>query len=147
MGKTHRKVSAGSCSVDYNSPHNRGFAKKIKSHSHRSIRTHNNNCNEDEIQTFNCKCKKMNTHWASVYVGKLENISNFKFHFINDEYLNLNYDYKWNKTDENLIDTIDTIINNPINSNENKFKHDPYLNACKKQIERRGNIGRFYTHR
>lgn len=140
MGKSHRNVGAGSCSKDYNSPHNRGFAREKKAHSHHSIRTHNNNCDDDTIQIFNCKCKKMNYSWAASYYGEVENIPNFILHYIDDKSLNENYGYKWNKNDTTLMDTINTIINGRSKDNE-------YLTACKKQIERRGNVGRFYGHR
>lgn len=138
MGKSHRNVWAGSNSVDYHSPHNRGFAKKIKADSHRRIRTHNRHCNEDSIKTFNCKERKMNQHFASIYYDKLENVSNFEGHYLDDNYLNRIYGYKWNKNDNSLTDTINTIMD---------VNNDRYLIASKKQIERRGNIGRFYGHR
>ena len=43
MGKTHRNVYAQSDSESmYGSPHNRGFAKTKKRHSHHSVRNKNN---------------------------------------------------------------------------------------------------------
>jgi len=136
MGKTYRNVNAGSNSVSYHSPHDRGFAKQIKARSHQIIRHNNNNknCNDDNIEIFNCKCEKMNNHWASAYYGRIGNIPNCEGYCIED------YDYKWNKNDTSLKDTIETIIDNIVDSK------DKYLIASKKQIERRGNIGRFYGH-
>ena len=42
MGKTYRNVAAQSDSESmYGSPHNRGFARSKKRHSHHSIRSQN----------------------------------------------------------------------------------------------------------
>ena len=44
MGKTYRNVKALSDSVSmFGSPHNRGFARTKKRHSHHSIRSQNKN--------------------------------------------------------------------------------------------------------
>lgn len=137
MGKSHRKVSAGSCSENYHSPHARGFAKQKKAYSHHSIRTQNNNCDEE---SFNCKLKKMNTHWAASYIGDNENIPNCKGEYMDDKSLSTYYDYKWVKTDTSLLHSIEKIQNNG-------HELDTYLISSKKQVERRGTIGRFYGHR
>jgi hypothetical protein len=142
MGKTYRKVNAGSCSIDYHSPHNRGFAKDVKARSHHSIRTHNKGCNEDNIQTFNCKHKHMNTHWAASYYGKPLNLPNYKGIKLDKKNLYEDFNYKWSKEDTTQLDTMNTIVET------NKKHHNiDYIRASKKQIERRGNVGSFRSHR
>jgi len=148
MGKTHRKVNAGSCSVDYHSPHNRGFAKEEKAYSHHKIRTQNRssigNSIEDNIETFNCKQKKMNCHWAASYYGKQCNIPNMHGLYTNDTELHNDYDYKWAKTETNQVDTFNKILGDNCNDNDIKTK---YIKASKKQLERRGTNEPFYGHR
>lgn len=139
MGKTHRNVNSGSNSVDYHSPHNRGFAKQKKQYSHKQIRNSNKNFDEDTFQNMNhiSSKKKMNYHFASAYRGEIGNIPNKPEFQFTDEYLNINYGIKWDKdNDKTPLDTINRTIN-----------QDPVLKMCKKQIERRGNVGLFYSHR
>lgn len=52
---------------------------------------------------------------------------------------NVYYGIKWDKEANSQLDT----VNKAINSN---YK-DSSLQMCKKQIERRGNVGLFYGHR
>lgn len=144
MGKTHRKVKAGSCSIDYHSPHNRGFAKIEKANSHHKIRTHNRGCDEDSIEIFNCKQKKMNNHWAASYYGEACNIPNKKGLYLDDKSLQNDFKYKWTKNDTNQIDTLNTVLDNYKGDNE-VFTN--YIKASKKQLERRGTNGPFYDHR
>ena len=144
MGKSHRKVFAMSCSVSYHSPHDRGFAKRKKADSHRQIRTHNRNCDDDTIEYFNCKIGKMNRQWPSGYRGPNGNIPNMEYYDIHN--FKSWSKHKWNNDSTNLLETIDMF--EKLVSNEHGVDYDShYLQACKKQIERRGNVGRFYGHR
>ena len=145
MGKTYRNVNAGSCSTDYHSPHNRGFAKDKKAYSHHSIRTHNKGCDEDTIEVFNCKQRKMNTHWAASYYGETPNVPNYRGFDINEKNLYKDYDYKWSKEDTTQLDTMNTILET---NKEHPITYQiDYIKASKKQIERRGNTGSFRGHR
>ena len=144
MGKTHRKVNAGSCSIDYHSPHNRGFAKDKKAYSHHRLRTHNKGCNEDSIEVFNCKQKKMNTHWAASYYGESSNIPNKQGLNITDEDLYNGSKYKWSISEQTMSDSLNTIITRSDNENVEFIE---YIKSSKKQLERRGVIGEFYGHR
>ena len=144
MGKTRRNVNAGSCSTDYHSPHNRGFARDVKARSHHSIRTHNKGCDEDSVQTFNCKHKHMNTHLAASYYGEALNVPNYKGLTFDEKDLHKDFNYKWSKSETSQLDTLNTIL-------EKDDGHCPtntkYIKASKKQVERRGNVGQFYGHR
>jgi hypothetical protein len=142
MGKTYKNVNAGSNSVDYHSPNNRGFAKVKKQHSHRKVRTHNKYCSEDDIISLKQLNGNqiMNNHFASRYYGELGNIPNRPdFNFYNKELLRKHYNVEWKKEDLSDLDTINRAIDE---GNKN-----PEFKMCKKQIERRGNIGLFYGHR
>lgn len=89
----------------------------------------------------------MNNHWASKYIsGNLPNNPDFKF---NDEYLFKNYGFKWDKEDKSQLDTVNIMINNKMINNESRIQQPPdvCLKMCKKQIERRGSVGLFYSHR
>jgi len=138
MGKTYREVFAGSCSVDYHSEHNRGFAKKKKRNSHHSIRNKNKNKDESEYDNFNCKSvTKMNTHWAASYGGDIGNVGNMPNTNIKDLCCNK----KWKKDDlsnENFLEKI---------FEEEKCGTDAgYLRATLKQIKRRGKATLFKGH-
>jgi hypothetical protein len=147
MGKSHRNVAGGSCSVSYQSCHDRGFAKRIKADSHRRIRSHNRNCDDDTIENFNCKIGKMNESIYAKYSGPLGNIPNFPYSYMTDEKLKFDYKYKWENKDKSLIETIGTILNDQKKEYiKHNFPADRYLNASKKQLERRGKLGRFYGH-
>lgn len=138
MGKTHRNVNAGSNSIDYHSPHNRGFAKDKKQYTHKQIRNSNKICDEDTFQTMKHISgeKKMKEHFASGYRSKIGNIPNKPDFLFTDEYLENNYGVKWDKhNDKTPLDTINRVVN-----------IDPVFKMCKKQIERRGNVGLFYGH-
>jgi len=141
MGKTYRNVYAGSNSVSYKSPHNRGFSKVKKRYSHRKVRTHNKCCSEDEIISLKHLHSNeiMNNCMGSGYYGDIGNIPNKpEFNFYDKDLLRNRYNIKWEKEDICDLD----IINRGININkDNEFK------ICKKQIMRRGNMGLFYGHR
>lgn len=140
MGKSYRNVYAGSNSVSYKTPHNRGFAKVKKRYTHKAIRTHNKCCGEDDmisLKYFHDR-KIMKNGNGSGYYGELGNIPNkpgFNFYDKSLRFYNLN----WEK-DLNDLDLINReIINNNYNCDEYKI--------CKKQIERRGCIGLFNGYR
>ncbi len=141
MGKSHRNVYAGSNSVDYHSPQNRGFAKEKKAKSHRRVRAHNKTANEDNIKSINDlhSTEIMNNHCSSLYydeVGNLPNKQEFRF---TDEYLKRAYDIKWTKDEKSQLDTVNKALEDG--------HQDPAFKMCKKQIERRGSVGLFYGHR
>ncbi len=141
MGKTHRNVYAGSNSVDYQSPQNRGFAKEKKANSHRKIRAYNKTANEDNIKSINNlhSTEIMNNHWASCYRDEVGNLPNKPEFRLTDEYLNRVYDIKWTKDEKSQLDTVNKALENG--------HQDPVFKMCKKQIERRGSVGFFYGHR
>ena len=141
MGKTHRNVNSGSNSIDYHSPQNRGFAKEKKANTHRKIRTHNKCVAEDNIKSLKDLHSQqiMNNHWASSYHSEIGNIPNNNGFQFNDEYLFKNYKIEWNKDEKSQLDTVNKAIN--------AGNTDPEFKICKKQIERRGNVGLFYGHR
>jgi len=142
MGKSYRNVYAGSNSIDYHSQHNRGFAKVKKQNSRRRVRIHNKCCGEDEIMSIKHlhDSEIMNNHFASRYYGELGNIPNRPdFNFYNKDLLRNHYNVEWKKEDLSDLDTINRAIDE---GNKN-----PEFKMCKKQIERRGNIGLFYGHR
>jgi len=69
MGKTHRNVYAQSDSESlYGSPHNRGFAKTLKRHSHHSIRNKNRNADEETIQNTCKHMKYVFKHVAGTHI-------------------------------------------------------------------------------
>lgn len=149
MGKTHRKVNAGSCSVDYHSPHNRGFAKDKKRNSHHKIRTFNRGLNidnlDENIDVLNCKQPKMNSHWAASYYGEYCNFSNMQGFNLDDKALYEDCKYKWNQNDTTQLDTFNTILNN---HNDNNWPaYNNFIKNSKKQLERRGTATQFYGHR
>tara|TARA_B100001287_G_C22610202_1_gene494745 strand:- start:190 stop:645 length:456 start_codon:yes stop_codon:yes gene_type:complete len=150
MGKTYRNVKAPSDSVSmFGSPHNRGFARTKKRHSHHSIRSQNKNknINEDNFQTHFTH-KKVNEF--KVIDNKIGNIPNISWINIDDR---TDFD-KWTKEDGNIFQTIDKKIDDIKNSSEppqcrscyTNYK-ERYLNYTKKQLERRGKIGMFKGHR
>lgn len=66
--------------------------------------------------------------------------------------LSSNNNYKWNKKDKTLIDTINSIIEYKKNLQdthiEDYYDEDiKFLESSKKQLERRGKIGKFYGYR
>ena len=134
MGKTYRNVSGGSCSEDYHSDHNRGFAKKKKRHSHHSLRNKNRNKYDEEYENFNCKTtEKMNKHWAASYYGKLGNVGNMPYTTIKEiEEININ-NTSWRN---NCLPNKRHVENMADNSED----YNNYLKATLKQINRRGKI-------
>jgi len=161
MGKTHRNVCAQSDSESaYGSPHNRGFAKTKKRHSHHSIRNKNRNADEETIQNT-CKHWKVN-HYSGRYtpksidkIGNIPNLSNFTLdntlESIGDEGKYNGISTKWTKEDGTVTETINKAINTiaPLNiGGAHCINYQQrYLNATKKQIERRGKMSSFTDHR
>lgn len=141
MGKTYRNIWAGSNSVDYHSPHNRGFAKEKKQYSHKQIRNSNKVLDEDSFKTMKYikRQKKMNEHFASGYYGRIGNIPNKPWFQFTDEYLERTYWINWEKDEKSPLDTINKALD--------KGHQDTVFQMCKKQIERRGKMGLFYGHR
>ena len=142
MGKTYINVYAGSNSVSFKSPHNRGFAKVRKQNSRRKVRTHNKCCSEDDIISLKYLhfCEIMNNGNGSGYYEELGNIPNKpEFSFYNKHLLRSRYNVEWENTDSSDLDVINRAID--LNKKDQEFK------ICKKQIERRGNMGLFYGHR
>lgn len=141
MGKTYRNVFAGSNSVDYHSPQNRGFAKCKKQHSHRKVRAHNKCCSDEtfiSLKDLNSN-QIMNNHWASGYYGKRGNIANDPRFQFNDDFLYRDYQIKWNNDEKSPLEMVNRIIEE--GNEDSKFK------MCKKQIDRRGKVGLFYSYR
>ena len=138
MGKTYRSVYAGSNSVSYQSPHDRGFAKQKKRYSHKQRRKNNKNCDEYTFQKNNwfSSGMHMNSQWASQYVAKSGNIPNFRGYYIQDEMYKKS---KWKNNHSSHLETIREAIMESDNS-----KTIQYLIATRKQIERRGKAG-FFT--
>ncbi len=151
MGKTHPKVDYSPLE-NYKSGRNKDWARDKKSYSHHVVRTRNRTSDDDTFNNFNCKDEKINSLRGRQYIGKLSDIPNSIFRTDTD-YLSSNFDYAWTKEDTNLTDTINTALNNNAEmASRDKYTHKykyaaDKLNACKKQIERRGNVGRFYGHR
>ncbi len=156
MGKTHRNVYAQSDSESmYGSPHNRGFAKTKKRHSHHSVRNKNRNANEETIIQTNHK------HWSNQggknidKIGNIPNLSNFTLdntlESIGDEGKYNGISTKWTKEDGTVKETInkalDTIAPLNIGGAHCINYQQRYLNATKKQIERRGKMSSFTDHR
>jgi carboxypeptidase C (cathepsin A) len=150
MGKTNRNVNAGSCSTDYHSKHNRGFAKQEKARSHRSIRAQNKGCDEETIQLFNCKQKHMNTHWAASYYGPACNVSNQRGHYSTDGDLFSSCKHVWSPKERTQIDTLNAAMTShsqlPEVDQVRNETYVQYLKATKKQIERRGEAKAFGGH-
>jgi len=154
MGKTHRNVYAQSDSESmYGSPHNRGFAKTKKRHSHHSVRNKNRDANEETIQT-------KHKHWCGEgiksinKIGNIPNLSNFTLddtlEYIRGGCRN-GISTKWTKEDGTVKEIINKAVDtiSPLNVGEsyhNNFQQR-YLNATKKQIERRGKMSSFTNHR
>lgn len=152
MPRTHKKISGCGISVNYKANKNRDFAKKKKAYTHHVNRNHNKNTDEITFENFNCKIKKLRS--GSLY-GNDSNISNIHGKSIDDVALYRDYDYKWNKKDKTLIDTINSIIEYKKVKDEdlrgrhikNYYDEDmKFLESSKKQIERRGKVGKFYGH-
>lgn len=141
MARSYRNVNAGSNSESYESPHDRGFAKKKKRHTHGQLRTHNKNSDETTFQPLNCTFETMNHHWASGYQGKLGNIPNDKSTTLEKTLSDGNI--KWTPEDRTIIDTIDRMIET---NEKHEIRNKNYLVATKKQIERRGKAGLFTGH-
>lgn len=163
MGKTYRKVSAPSDSESlFGSPHNRGFARTKKRHYHHSIRSKNKNkdINEDNIQKYS-KHEKVNEYvFGKKPIDKIGNLPNMKEMNLNDTIKEIGENYhkktdlnKWTKQDGDIVQTIDNTIYKLQNSPERRGRpcyqnyDERYLNATKKQIERRGKAGVFKGHR
>jgi hypothetical protein len=163
MGKTHRKVAAQSDSESlYGSPHNRGFARSKKRHYHHSIRGKNKkkDINEENIQKYS-KHEKVNEYiFGKKPIDKIGNVPNFNGLNLNDTIKRIGENYhnktdlnQWKKQDGDIFQTIDNTIYKIHNTPEGKYRscyenyNERYLNATKKQIERRGKIGAFKGHR
>lgn len=144
MGKTHKNVQSGSQSVDYQSSHSRTLLEIKKRSARRKIRTHNKQCDEDNIISMKNINFKIKDHWASEYIGKLENVPNMSTYGVSfDNKLKCvdNSDFlerKWNKTG-----SVNDIITKIMDSN---LRDILYWKATQKQITRRGKAERFYGH-
>jgi hypothetical protein len=156
MGKTHRNVYAQSDSESmYGSPHNRGFAKTKKRHSHHSVRNKNRNANEETI------IQTKHKHWCGEgrknidKIGNIPNLSCFTLdntlESIGDEGKYNGISTKWTIEDGTVTETInkaiDTIAPLNIGGAHCINYQQRYLNATKKQLERRGKMGSFTDHR
>jgi hypothetical protein len=145
MGKTHR---IGITSRSYR-------FKKRKAQTHSIIRTHNRNCDDENINTFNCKTKRPIYIQSPFFYCPLFPISNCReFYYYDDKTLNLNFNYKWNSIETSLYDTINTIYNTlpiepPTSSCFTYWSKQEltFLTALQKQIQRRKKPGRFYGYR
>lgn len=153
MGKTYRNVKAQSDSESmYGSPHNRGFARTKKRHSHHSIRSQNKkkDINEDNFQTHftHEKVNEYSTSYNKKKVKKNGNIPNLPWLNIDDR---KQFD-KWTKQDGDIFQSIDKTIDKIKNSDEPECRScyadrkERYLNSTKKQLDRRGKIGFFKGH-
>ena len=159
MGKTHRNVYAQSDSESqYGSPHNRGFAKTKKRHSHHSVRNKNRDANEETI------IQTTHKHWCGESrkksIDKIGNISNLSNFTLDDTLENIRggcrngISTKWTKEDGTVkeiinkaVDTIGSLNAGEANHSPPNTYHQRYLNAAKKQIERRGKMSSFTDHR
>ena len=155
MGKTHRNVYAQSDSESmYGSPHNRGFAKTLKRHSHHSVRNKNRDANEETI------IQTKHKHWCEKKIDKIGNIPNLSCFTLDDTLENIGggcrngISTKWTKEDGTVeeiinkaVDTIGTLIYGEANHSPPNTYHQQYLNATKKQVERRGKMSSFTSHR
>lgn len=145
MGKTHR------IGITYRSYR----FKKRKAQTHSIIRTHNRNCNNENINTFNCKTKPIISYISPYFYCPLFSVSNCReFYYYDDETLNRNFNYTWNSKDTSLHDTLNTIYKTlpiePISSSCFTYWSKQELNfivSLQKQIQRRKKPGRFYGHR
>ena len=164
MGKTYRKVSAHSDSESlWGSPHNRGFARSKKRHYHHSIRSKNKNkdINEYNIQKYS-KHEKVNEYvFGKKPIDKIGNVPNLSWLNLDDtikqvgEYYHNKTEFnQWTKQDGDIVQTIDNTIDKiHYNTYDQQcrpcyeYYHERYLNATKKQIERRGKVGAFKGHR
>ena len=160
MGKTHRNVHAQPDSESmYGSPHNRGFAKTLKRHSHHSIRNKNKNVNEDTIIQTTCKYGKISGRNKPIHkIGNIPNMPWFTLDYTIEMFTGGNYNHgistKWTKEDGNVFGTINKAADT-IKYVEHQEYHEGYFtdiyqryfNATKKQIERRGKMSSFTSHR
>ena len=116
MGKTYRNVLAQPDSESmYGSPHNRGFARSKKRHSHHSIRSQNKkkDIDENNFQKHftHRKVNEYSTYHTKKKVEKNGNIPNLRGFNLDDRE---QFD-KWTKKDGNIFQTIDknqNIVNN-----------------------------------
>ncbi len=151
MGKTYRKVSAGSQSVDYHSPHNRGFAKKKKKNSHHQVRTKNRNLiNEDDFIKSDNIPNKMKYHWAAKFMddsnGNMPNTSWYNIVNIwEDKFFEHQKPEEMHKNTllENLEELLEIIDPKWIFSSE----YIKYIKDTIKQVKRRGVAKKFRGHR
>lgn len=130
IGKSYRNVYAGSNSVSYRSPHDRGFAKKKKRHSHKQLRVINNKCDTDINNKISSEMY-MNYGCGSGYYDKKGNIPNI-------QYIKP-HDFQWIK-ECSLIETLKNCLL------EDNLAHcvKEYIISTLKQLERRNEIGFFY---
>ena len=155
MGKTYRNVLAQSDSESmYGSPHNRGFARSKKRHSHHSIRSQNKKkeINEDNFQRHftHRKVNEYSTSYDKKKVEKIGNVPNISWFNLNDRE---QFD-KWEKKDGDIFQSIDKTIDKIKNSDKPQQcrscyedRKERYLKIIKKQLERRGKVGSFKGHR
>lgn len=148
MGKTFRKNNSGSQSESYHADKNRDFAKKKKRHTHGQVRRHNKKCDttEDNVQNTKSISKLMKHHWASAYSNEMNNLISSPYQTLE---AHICYHEKWQKSDGDILDTIDTRIKK-FNTDDGKSQdHDSiiYLKATRKQIIRRGKASVFRGHR
>ena len=134
---------------------NSNYNTKRKRNSHSIIRTHNRNCDDESIQTLNCKMKSSIFFEKPFFYNSIFPIPNCReYFFYDDETLNGYFYYVWNKKDTCLQDTLTTIYNQlPIEPNTSfSFRYyskqeTTFMSALLKQIKRRNKPGRFYGHR
>ena len=85
MGKTYRKNNAWPDSVSlFGSDHNRGFSRKSKRHSRHSIRTKNQNINDESMFHTHTKHRLVQCYNIGKYKHLNNNIPNLHYHNIND---------------------------------------------------------------
>ena len=151
MGKTFRSFEIWPTSVGYGSPHNRGFAHRLKKKHHHTLRNKNRNKDELDIdykQDTKYKIKKSLKHRNPPSTYPIPNAYN-KFCFFNKDSLKEIYSEElgyirinWNEEKLNYEETLDKIIK------ESNIEPDIYhANLIKKQINRRGKSSIFKGHR
>jgi hypothetical protein len=163
MGKSHKDVKFCSRSESKSASHNRDFGRHKKKTAHSSIR--NSNRTSDECSYKNLRDTSSKYDMLKFYFGKPNHAENFTMNNLEhirefsytDKYLKENYDIKWEKG-ETQIDMLNKAIeeNNAFHMDCLSSRHcdkptsqkkNNAIQMCKKQIERRGNAGLFYSHR
>jgi hypothetical protein len=148
MGKTYRKVE----------PHklycNRKKQKNIKKYYHKVIRKHNNSINgHDNIYSlnsiknnYNISIKCRNKYYGQYYIPH-----NYIFNLSNNNFMYTNFGIKWtNKVSCELEDNrilINSINNLDMINQIMRFGYkDKCFPICKKQLERRNKLGKYYSY-